>query len=389
MTRASVSHSGETHFAVPPSGEPHFSVSPSGETHFAVPPSGETLKKSSWRFPAEWEASDAVVLAWPHVGTDWAPWLSAVEQTYIALARAILARAKLVLLVKNKTLEARALRLIDRQDELTNARLQCTRYDYDDTWLRDTGPITLVSGSGFRWLDFSFTGWGGKYGASKDDKIVAHLARLAAFKQVEHVPVPFALEGGAIESDGAGTLLSTWNCLSKRHPGKTRLEIEQTLQSTLHVNRVLWLEHGELDGDDTDAHIDTLARFASPECIVYQGCEDATDPHFASLQAMAAEIAGLRRANGQPYQCIALPWAPTLATSSGRRLAASYANYLILNGAILMPGYGVETDIAASMRLSAVFPQHEIVVVPCRALIEQNGSLHCVTMQLPAGTLAS
>ncbi len=346
----------------------------------------------TWRFPAEWEPQAAVILAWPHADTDWAPWLKEVEQSYIELARAILARSGLVLLVKNKALETRALRLIDRDADKQSGKLRTTRYDYDDTWLRDTGPITLsqLDASGaehFRWLDFSFTGWGGKYGASKDDKIVQHLIGLAEFGAIEHTPVPFALEGGAIESDGAGTLLTTWNCLNKRHPGKSRAEIEKVLMQSLAVQRVLWLEHGELAGDDTDAHIDTLARFASTDCIVYQGCDDETDPHFAPLNAMAAEIAALKQANGAPYRTIALPWAPILTASDGRRLAASYANYLVLNGAILMPGYGVETDIAASMQLSLAFPQHEIVVVPARSLIEQNGSLHCVTMQLPAGTL--
>ncbi len=352
-----------------------------------------TTYKASWRFPAEWEPQAAVVLAWPHAGTDWAPWLKDVEVSYIELARAILMRSNLVLLVKNKTLEARALRLIDRDDDLISGKLRTTRYDYDDTWLRDTGPISLskiVAGTeAFRWLDFSFTGWGGKYGASKDDKIVAHLAGLPEFSAIEHVPVPFALEGGAIESDGAGTLLTTWNCLSKRHPEKSRAQIEKTLKQHLSVQRVLWLEHGELAGDDTDAHIDTLARFASTDCIVYQSCDDASDPHFAPLSAMAAEIAQLKQADGKPYRSIALPWAPVLTASDGRRLAASYANYLVLNGAILMPGYGVETDIAASMQLSLAFPQHEIVVVPARSLIEQNGSLHCVTMQLPMGTLGT
>ncbi len=345
-----------------------------------------------WRFPAEWEAQSAVVLAWPHADTDWAPWLKAVEESYVELARAILTRASLVLLVKNKALEARALRLIDRDVAHVGGKILTTRYDYDDTWLRDTGPITLsrVSASGsevFRWLDFSFTGWGGKYGASKDDKIVAHLAKLPDFSAIEHAPVAFALEGGAIESDGAGTLLTTWNCLSKRHPDKSRAQIEAILLENLSVQRVLWLEHGELAGDDTDAHIDTLARFAGTDCIVYQSCDDASDPHFAPLNAMANEIAQLKQANGMPYRNIALPWAPTLTASDGRRLAASYANYLVLNGAILMPGYGLDTDVAASMQLSLAFPQHEIVVVPARSLIEQNGSLHCVTMQLPAGTL--
>jgi len=351
-----------------------------------------SAKKQSWRFPAEWEPQAAVVLAWPHAGTDWAPWLKEVEQSYIELARAILVRASLVLLVKNKALETRALRLIDRDGDELSGKLRTTRYDYDDTWLRDTGPITLsqLDANGtehFRWLDFSFTGWGGKYGASKDDKIVQHLSGLAEFSAVERVPVAFALEGGAIESDGAGTLLTTWNCLSKRHPAKSRAEIEKVLMQSLAVRRVLWLEHGELAGDDTDAHIDTLARFAGTDCIVYQRCDDPSDPHFAPLSAMAAEIAQLKQANGKPYRCIALPWAPILTASDGRRLAASYANYLVLNGAILMPGYGVETDVAASMQLSLAFPQHEIVVVPARSLIEQNGSLHCVTMQLPAGTL--
>ena len=364
-------------------------------------------KTASWRFPAEWESQAAVLLAWPHADTDWAPWLKEVEQSYVELARAILARAGLLLLVKNKTLEARALRLIDRDEARASGKLRTTRYDYDDTWLRDTGPLTLskdglgtdtlskhalntVAADGsatFRWLDFSFTGWGGKYGASKDDKIIQHLAGLQEFAAIEHVPISFALEGGAIESDGAGTLLTTWNCLSKRHPDKSRAQIETILLQNLSVQRILWLEHGELAGDDTDAHIDTLARFAGTDCIVYQSCDDASDPHFAPLGAMAAEIAQLKLVGGNPYRSIALPWAPTLTASDGRRLAASYANYLVLNGAILMPGYGVESDIAASMQLSLAFPQHEIVVVPARSLIEQNGSLHCVTMQLPEGTL--
>ena len=369
-------------------------------------------KTANWRFPAEWEAQASVLLAWPHADTDWAPWLKEVEQSYVELARAILARAGLLLLVKNKALEARALRLIDRDEARASGKLRTTRYDYDDTWLRDTGPLTLRkdalrkdasntdalntdaskkvaadASATFRWLDFSFTGWGGKYGASKDDKIIQHLAGLPEFSAIEHVPISFALEGGAVESDGAGTLLTTWNCLSKRHPDKSRAQIEKILRQNLSVHRVLWLEHGELAGDDTDAHIDTLARFAGTDCIVYQSCDDIHDPHYAPLGAMAAEIAQLKQADGNFYRSIALPWAPTLTASDGRRLAASYANYLVLNGAILMPGYGVESDIAASMQLSLAFPQHEIVVVPARSLIEQNGSLHCVTMQLPEGTL--
>jgi agmatine/peptidylarginine deiminase len=342
----------------------------------------------TWRFPAEWEAQDAVVLAWPHADTDWAPWLSDVERTYISLAQTILGRSKLILLVKDKALEARARRLIDPDSRYSDLQLICTRFDYDDTWLRDTGPITLINTDGkVRWLDFHFTGWGGKYGANKDDQIVQHLCKLTQLAKIEHRRVDFALEGGAIETDGLGSLLSTWNCLSKRHPNKTREQVEQTLMSALHVHRVMWLDDGELQGDDTDAHIDTLARFASPDCIVYQACSDPADTHFASLQAMAAQLGHLRQANGEPYRLVALPWGEKVTASDGRRLAASYANFLILQGAVLMPGYDLEADVEASMKLAEAFPNHEILIVPCRPLIEQNGSLHCVTMQLPAGTL--
>lgn len=344
--------------------------------------------KNEWRFPSEWEAQDAVVIAWPHAGTDWAPWLASVENAYVDLARAILARASLVVLCKDKALEARALRLIDDQANPGSGRLLTTRFDYNDTWLRDTGPITLQHASGkLRWLDFSFTGWGGKYQANKDDQIVSHLKTLAQFAHIEHVVYDFALEGGAIESDGAGTLLSTWNCLQKRHPNRSREQIGATLHEALSVDRSLWLSHGELDGDDTDAHIDTLARFAAVDRIVYQACDDAQDPHYAGLQAMAAELATLKTRAGNPYQLRALPWAGEVRDSEGRRLAASYANFLILNGAILMPTYDADTDALAASVMSEAFPGYEIVAVNCRPFIEQNGSLHCLTMQLPQGCL--
>jgi agmatine/peptidylarginine deiminase len=342
-------------------------------------------KRPTWRFPAEWEAQSAVVLAWPHDQTDWAPWLADVENSYVGLARAILQRAKLVLLVANRALEQRALRLIDRQDALDQQRMLVIRFDYDDTWLRDSGPITLVNSTNdaLRWLDFRFTGWGGKYGANRDDQINAQLHQQTAFAAIERVEIPFALEGGAIESDGAGTLLSTWNCLQKRHPDKTRAQVEQLLITHLGLQRVLWLEHGELDGDDTDAHIDTLARFAQIDCITYQACDDRTDAHYLPLKNMAQELSELRQTNGQPYRLVALPWAGELRDENGRRLAASYANFLILNGAILMPAYEVPTDVDAAMALAQAFPNHEIVNVPARAFIEQNGSVHCLTMQLP------
>jgi agmatine/peptidylarginine deiminase len=341
------------------------------------------MAAKAWRFPAEWEAQDAVLLAWPHEKTDWAPWLAEVEQSFVAMAQAILQRSKLLILVSSVSVQARAQRLISGADPHPNLRFQ--RFDYDDTWLRDTGPITLSKGAALRWLDFQSTGYGGKYSASKDDGLVQTLCALPQFAHCERKRFEFALEGGAIESDGAGTLLSTWTCMSRRHPGKSREQVSAIMLKALASQRMLWLDSGELDGDDTDAHIDTLARFASVDRIVFQGCDDASDPHFAALNAMRDELRTLRTAADQPYQLFELPWAGAVLSSDGRRLAATYANFLILNGAVLMPVYDCASDVLASSVIAQAFPGFEVISVNCRPFIEQNGSLHCLTMQLPRG----
>ena len=340
----------------------------------------------SLRFPAEWEPQDAVLIAWPHAGTDWAERLAEVETTYVALGVAITRFQRLVIVVADAALEAHA------RAQLASAgadlgRVRFVQAAYDDTWLRDSGPITLRDGAGFRLLDFRFTGWGGKYGASQDDALISQLVAAGVFKDAKHQRIDFALEGGGIETDGDGTLLTTWQCLHERHPGLTRQEISWQLENALQQHRVLWLDHGALEGDDTDAHIDTLARFAARDAITYQDCDDPADSHYAGLKAMGAELAALRTADNKPYRLYPLPWARPII-DEGRRLAASYANFLIINGAVLMPAYGDRMDAAAAVMLGNAFPNHAIVPVPCRPLIWQNGSLHCITMQLPAGLLA-
>lgn len=346
----------------------------------------------SFRFPAEWEPQSAVLVAWPHAETDWAERLGAVEDTYVALVAAITRFEDAVVIVSDDDLEAYA------RARLASARVDMERVrfvhaPYDDTWLRDSGPITLRAGAdAFRLLDFRFTGWGGKFEASRDDALVQALADGGVFANATRAPVDFALEGGAIETDGAGTLLTTWRCLHERHPALSREAITGRLSSALAQDRVLWLDHGALEGDDTDAHIDTLARFAAPDAIVYQGCDDPTDSHYADLQAMARELAALRTRDGRQYRLFELPWAPAVV-DDGRRLAASYANFLIVNGAVLMPAYGADTagreaDARAQAVMALAFPDREIVAIDCRPLIWQNGSLHCITMQLPQGVVA-
>lgn len=335
------------------------------------------------RFPAEWEAQSAVLIAWPHSDTDWADRLSNVETTYVALVAAITRFQKALILVPdNQLLQHARYLLLDAGVNIQ--RVQFEVLEYDDTWLRDSGPITLRDGNSFRLLDFHFTAWGGKFAASRDDLIVRTLFKHGVFHKAEHQRIEFALEGGGIETDGQGTLLSTWHCLHERHPDLSREEITTKLETELHQQRTLWLDHGYLEGDDTDAHIDTLARFASEDSIIYQGCNDIDDSHYIELQTMAKELAAFKQMNGKPYRLFELPW-PKPIVDNGRRLAASYANFLIINGAVLMPAYGDVMDEHAADVMALAFPGRTIIQIPCRSLIWQNGSLHCITMQLPEG----
>ncbi len=337
------------------------------------------------RLPAEWEPQAAILVAWPHADTDWADRLESVETTYSALIAEISRFQTAIVLVANADVRRHAEAVLAHQS-IDSVRLRFVELSYDDTWLRDSGPITLRSDAAFTLNDFRFTGWGGKFEAGLDDRIISELISQDLFVDARHRHIDWALEGGAIESDGRGTILTTWKCLHLRHPELSREQIESTLLDTLAAKRVLWLEHGYLEGDDTDAHIDTLARLAPNDAIVYQACDDRSDNHFVELEAMAAELASLRTSSGEPYTLYALPW-PKPILDEDRRLAASYANYLILNDAVLVPAYDDVADDEAARIIGAAHPGREIVKIPCRPLIWQNGSLHCVTMQLPKGLL--
>ena len=342
------------------------------------------MTDSTLRLPAEWEPQAAVLIAWPHAGTDWAERLAEVETTYVALAAAITRFQRLIVVVADADLHAHVQRQLDAAGVSTD-QVRFVELPYDDTWLRDSGPITLKDAAGhFQLTDFRFTGWGGKFDAERDDALIAGLVKAGVFGKAGHARIDWALEGGGIESDGEGTVLTTWKCLKQRHPEQTREQMTAMLQQSLHAHRVLWLDHGYLEGDDTDAHIDTLARFAPGDRIVFQACDDRADPHHDELQRMAGELAVLCNVKGEAYELYPLPWARPIV-DEGRRLAASYANYLIVNGAVLIPAYGDEADDEAAAVVAKAHPGREVVQVPCRPLIWQNGSLHCITMQLPAG----
>lgn len=335
------------------------------------------------RLPAEWAAQDGVLLAWPHAQTDWAPLLAEVESVYVALVAAITRFERVVLIVADEAAVTARLQAagVDRE------RVSLYRVPCDDTWARDFGPITVIDDGRPRLLDFTFTGWGGKFDARRDNAVTSALAAQAAFA-APVTTIALILEGGGIESDGAGTLLTTAECLlnPNRNARLDRAAIEAELRRHFGVQRVLWLENGGLAGDDTDSHIDTLARFAPDDTIVYQACQDAGDENFAALQAMAAELQALRRSDGRPYRLLALPW-PRPCYDGDQRLPATYANFLVINGAVLAPTYNDPADAAALSVIGQAFPGREVIGIDCRPLIRQHGSLHCVTMQLPQGVL--
>lgn len=339
------------------------------------------------RFPAEWEPCRAVMIAWPHAATDWVYMLDEVEQCYQNLAQAIVEFADLIVVTPEPAHVEAMLRA--KIGDLSRVSIAVT--DTNDTWTRDYGPISTISEDGDKDLvvlnDFCFNGWGLKFAADLDNLVTRKLifneilGREARYRN----ELSFVLEGGSIESDGKGTLLTTRRCLlsPNRNGGLTRHEISRHLKDVLGVTKIHWLDHGALEGDDTDSHIDTLARLAPDDTIIYTGCENPADTHYAELSAMRDEIRALRTAEGRPFNLIELPLPAAIHDEDGQRLPATYANYLVVNGGVLVPSYGQpKTDRLASLMIGSAYPGKKVVQVDCRALIRQHGSLHCATMQI-------
>ncbi|MCP1314258.1 MULTISPECIES: agmatine/peptidylarginine deiminase [unclassified Halomonas] len=343
----------------------------------------------SYRLLPEWHPQDGLQLTWPRPDGDWQPILEQIEAT---LERIVLATADTQRVLISVPDAATRERLATRFATfgVAPARLRLIEADTDDTWARDHGPLGVMGENGeMALLDYTFTGWGGKFPALRDDALTRALDRQGVWA-CPVVTKSLVLEGGGIETDGEGTLLATKECLlnPNRNPDHSQEEIEALLKAELGVSRILWLENGYLEGDDTDSHIDTLARFCSPDTIAYVRCDDETDPHYAALKAMEAELMAFRRLDGSPYRLVALPWPKAaLDPDDGHRLPATYANFLIINEAVLVPTYADPADLAALNALAGAFPGRRVIPVECHSVIRQHGSLHCLTMQLPRGTL--
>lgn len=334
--------------------------------------------------PAEWYPQSGVQLTWPHSGTDWAPMLEEVQECFINIASAI-SRKELVLIVTPD------INAVERQiqGKVNRNNIRFFECKTNDTWARDHGAITLLDTETPLLLDFCFNGWGMKFASNYDNQITHHIYKEGILHGRYVNCLDYVLEGGSIESDGKGTLLTTSECLlsPNRNDKLNRAEIETYLRSKLHMHRVLWLDHGYLAGDDTDSHIDTLARFSPKDTILYVQCNDKNDEHYEALHLMEEQLKTFRTIDNRPYRLLALPM-PDAIVENGERLPATYANFLVINGAVLYPTYNQpNNDKTAAKRLAKAFPNRDIIGIDCCALIKQHGSLHCVTMQYPKNIL--
>ena len=336
------------------------------------------------RMPAEWEPQAALLIAWPHEATDWRGSLTEIEPVYIELVRAT-AAVQPVWIVCQDAIHAD--QVIERlqQADVKQDNVMPVIAAYNDTWIRDYGPITVMDDDTPRLLDFRFNGWGGKFEARLDDRVNALLNGGGLFGRTTLVALPQVLEGGSLETDGAGTLLTTSGCLlgATRNPDMQRRDWEQLFAEELGCDHVLWLENGYLAGDDTDGHIDTLARFADTDTIVHVSCDDPDDPNYTALQAMATELQQCRQANGEAYRLVALPSPQPMRAADGQPLPASYANFIIINQRVLVPLYDDPADVTAQTVLQQTFPEREVIGIDARAMVKQGGVLHCATMQIP------
>lgn len=333
------------------------------------------------RLPAEWEGNSAILLSWPHADSDWADMLDEVTRCYVELTEAISRFHPVLIVAPDIEIPKRELR------HLGDRKILFCQVKTNDTWTRDFGPITVFDCDGNPLLlDFSFNGWGLKFAANYDNLVTSKLvgAKVLDSKRENHLG--FVLEGGSIDSDGRGSLLTTSECLlsPNRNGDLNREEIQSELSRVLGVDRVLWIDHGYLAGDDTDSHVDTLARFAPDDTIIYVAAPSPDDEHYHQLKLMEEDISRFTTTEGRPYNMIALPMPDAVYDEEGQRLPATYANFLVTDKALFMPVYGQpQNDYLASQILKIAFPGHVIVAVNCLPLVKQHGSLHCATIQFP------
>lgn len=347
--------------------------------------------------PAEWYPQSGIQLTWPHVNTDWKPYLYDIQRVYLEMINTI-SKYEKVLIVSPHVEDVRKeiMSFIPVESQKNILFHEC---DTNDTWARDHGAITLLpldseylankQDKNALLLDFQFNGWGKKFPAELDNRISSSIFNHGLFHASIQSNDDFVLEGGSIESDGMGTIMTTSQCLlaPNRNQPLNKAQIEEELKRRLFASHIIWLDYGNLIGDDTDGHIDTIVRFAPNNTLLYMGCDDKNDAQYDDFLALEEQLKQLRTSSGNPYRLLRLPM-PSPIYDEGERLPATYANFLIINKAIICPTYAQPSfDQEAQNTISMAFPHHEIIPLDARTIIRQHGSIHCLTMQYPIGVL--
>ncbi|WP_297441853.1 agmatine deiminase family protein [Sulfurimonas sp.] len=324
--------------------------------------------KSQKRLIAEFQMQTFTQIIFPHEATDWAEYLQEAQSTFVNIINAIRKYQKCLIICHDVNAV--------KEHFLDKHNLIFVAYTTNDTWARDCSALTVEEDDKRVLLDFTFNAWGGKFDAQKDNLLSCTLAQKYPYPLKK---IDFVLEGGAVESNGEDMLLTTSSCMlnENRNPHLNASQITQKLKDFFGAKHILYLNHGYLAGDDTDSHIDTLARFISKDTIMYVQCKDTTDEHYHELKSMEEELQMI--AKEKNLKLIALPM-PDAIYYEEERLPATYANFLFVNDAILLPIYNVPQDKTAITLFEQTFPEREIIPLDASVLIRQHGSIHCISM---------
>lgn len=342
--------------------------------------------------PAEWERHEATWIAWPHYRADWAGKFASIPWVFSEIVRHLYRHENVRILVENRRSEQRARRFLS-QAEVDTEAVAFHQVTTNRSWLRDMGPVFILrcgAGSGeMSVLDWSFNGWGKYSNWRRDDAVPSTIARLLGLKcwqpKIASGERRIVLEGGSIDVNGQGTLVTTEECLlssiQARNPGLSRLDLEEIFRRCLGISKVLWLGQG-LVGDDTHGHVDDIARFVNPTTLVVSVESNRWDANYDRLRANRRRLAEATDQDGQPLRVVELPM-PQPLYFRGRRLPASYANFYIANHTVLVPTFNDPNDHMVLNQLSRLFPDRSVVGIHCVDLAWGFGTLHCLTLQQP------
>lgn len=331
--------------------------------------------------PPEWQRHAATWLAWPKDPLTWPGRVAAVQEVFLKMIAALAPHETVCLLVDGEAADRQVRSRIASIPG--SANVICHRIETVDSWIRDYGPNFILGRNGeLAYNDWIFNAWGNRYEELKQDNSIP--ARLEALLRVPRFEPGIVLEGGSIDVDGAGVCLTTEQCLlhPNRNPHLSRNEIEESLKDFLGVQKIIWLGDG-IAGDDTDGHVDDLARFVSPDTIVCALEEDTLDLNYRPLQENFKRIARATNMDGKPYNVVSLPMPAPVQSDTGR-LPASYANFYLANDVVLVPTFNHELDGRVLEILRKLFPARAVIGIDCRDLIWGMGAIHCVTQQQPA-----